>query len=87
VADLPGFDHQEKLGAPKLIDSTGGTVVLAYPDRLLGEAASLSFTVTPEDGLIKGAYLVLIPAGRDCDVFYRRFHFALIERFPTSSRS
>lgn len=81
----------KRLGPPKLVDSTGGTTMLAYPDRLLGEAASVAFTVSPVEGLIKGMYLVRVPDGYDCDAFYRKFHFALAERFsditPKVSRS
>jgi hypothetical protein len=72
----------KKLGTPKLVDSTGGTVMVAYLDRLLGEPASVAFTFSPVEGLIKGSYLVPVPANYDCDAFYRRFHFALLERFP-----
>jgi len=72
----------KKLGTPKLVDTTGGTVMVAYLDRLLGEPASVAFTISPVEGLIKGSYLVAVPANYDCDAFYRRFHFALLERFP-----
>lgn len=71
----------KRLGKPRLIDSTGGVRTLSYVDLLLGERAIVEFTVSPVEGLIRGIYWVQVPEGRDCDVFFRKFHFALIERF------
>jgi hypothetical protein len=72
----------KRLGQPKRTDSTSSTASLSYTDLLLGERAVLEFTTSPIEGLIKGTYWVPVPTGRDCDLFYRKFYFALIERFP-----
>jgi hypothetical protein len=72
----------KRLGVPKRTDSTSSTVSLSYLDLLLGERAVLEFTTSPIEGLIKGTYWVPVPTGYDCDLFYRKFYFALIERFP-----
>ena len=80
----------KRLGAPKATDSTSSTVTLSYNDLLLGERAVLEFTTSPIEGLIKGTYWVPVPTGQDCDLFFRKFYFALVERFvditPTVSR-
>jgi hypothetical protein len=71
----------KKRGQPKRTDSTSSTVTLSYHDLLLGERAVLEFTTSPVEGLIRGTYWIPVPAGSDCDLFYRKFYFALVERF------
>lgn len=71
----------KRLGQPRAQDSAGGVVRLTYFDLLLGERALTVFTVSPLEGLIEGSYLVPVPAGQNCEVFYRKFYFALAERF------
>ncbi|HEX5830727.1 MAG TPA: hypothetical protein VFY16_07085, partial [Gemmatimonadaceae bacterium] len=71
----------KRLGAPRAVDSTGGVYKLSYFDLLIGERAIVEFTVSPVEGLMSGIYWVPLPAGRDCEVFFRKFHFALVERF------
>lgn len=71
-----------RLGAPKLADSTSSTLSLSYVDMVLGERAVVQFILSEAEGLLKGTYYLAVPAGQDCALFYRKFHFALIERFP-----
>jgi hypothetical protein len=78
---VPRDSIVKRLGQPKGQDSAGGVVKLNYPELLLGERVVKEFSVAPLEGLMSGVYWVQVPAGQNCEVFFRKFFFALAERF------